>query len=152
MLFQKVRLPDKLPSTLAQYGRAQERWLSAILGPDRPRYVGSWNATAMFMVALFSNPSLAAGFTQREVMLPPGGPIYNGLSILHRTHVTTRPPAGSELDDQAFEPGAIYENNGIFEEILVGCPDWNLLDVHSGIYMLGTRLAESDSWFTLAAT
>lgn len=148
MLFRKVILPDRLPNSLRQYARAQERWLSAIQSPNRPPYIGAWNATAMFMVALFSDRVLAAQFTRREPMLPPGGPIYNALSILYRTHFLTRPPAGSDLDDEAFEPGAIYENNALFEDILIGCPDWNLLDVHSGLYMLGTRLAESDSWFT----
>jgi hypothetical protein len=147
ILFQRVTLPEELPSTLAPYRRAQERWLSPILSPDRPRYIGSWNATAMFMIALFANTSLAAQLLTPVVMLPPGGPIYNALSILHTAHVLSRPPAGSELDDEAFEPGAIYENNALFEELLRGHAGWNLLDVHSGLYMLGTRLAESNNWF-----
>jgi hypothetical protein len=101
----------------------------------------------MFMIALFANTSLAAQLLTPVVMLPPGGPIYNALSILHTAHVLSRPPAGSELDDEAFEPGAIYENNALFEELLRGHAGWNLLDVHSGLYMLGTRLAESNNWF-----
>jgi hypothetical protein len=101
----------------------------------------------MFMIALFSNTLLAAELLTPVVMLPPGGPIYNALSILHARHILSRPPAGSELDDEAFEPGAIYENNALIEELASGHAGWNLLDVHSGLYMLGTRLAESNNWF-----
>jgi hypothetical protein len=147
ILFGKVVLPTTLPDSLERYRRAQDRWLGPIISRDRPRFIGSWNATAMFMIALFSDAALAAQLTTRAVMLPPGGPIFNALSILHRDHLLSRQPSGNELDDEAFEPGAIYENNALFEEIYHGHPGWNLLDVHSGLYMLGTRLAESDSWF-----
>jgi hypothetical protein len=51
------------------------------------------------------------------------------------------------LDYQAFEPGALYENNTLFEEIHKGHAGWHLIDVHSGIYfLLGTRLPESAKW------
>jgi hypothetical protein len=98
----------------------------------------------MFMVALFAQPTLAATLIEPRVMLPPGGPIYNALSLLHRAHFLTRSPAGSELDDEAFEPGAIFENNALFVEILKGQAGWSLLDVHSGLYLLGTRDPRSD--------
>ncbi len=146
-LFSKVRLPDELPNTLNGYRDAQQRWLGAIISRDRPRYIGSWNATAMFMVALFSNPGLADTLTTPIVLLPPGGPIFNALAILHQTKVLSRPPSGTELDDEAFEPGALYENNALIEELHKGHAGWNLLDVHSGLYMLGTRLPQSDTWF-----
>lgn len=149
MLFARVTLPPALPASLARHNAAQQRWLGRIISPDRPRYIGSWNATAMFMVALFSDAALAARLTTAEVLLPPGGPIFAGLAMLHRANVLPRPPSGSDLDDEAFEPGSIYENNKLFEELHRGQPGWNLLDVHSGLYMLGTRLAESDGWFSL---
>ncbi len=123
-LFAKVTLPTALPSTLEQLARAQERWLSPILNPsDRPPYIGAWNGTAMFMTALFAQPTLAATQRSPPPMLPPGGPIYAGLLLLHRTGVLSRHPAGSELDDAAFEPGAIYENNGLFAELCKQMPD-----------------------------
>jgi hypothetical protein len=147
ILFEKVTLPSTLPDSLERYRRAQDRWLGSIIGPERPRFIGSWNATAMFMTALFSDTVLAAQLMIPVVMLPPGGPIFNALLILRRAHLLARPPAGNELDDEAFEPGAIYENNALFEEIYRGHAGWNLLDVHSGLYMLGTRLADSDNWF-----
>jgi hypothetical protein len=146
-MFATVTLPAALPSSLEQYRRAQDRWLGPIISPNRPRYIGSWNATAMFMVALFSNRTLADKMTEPTVMLPPGGPIFNALTLLHYGHILTRRPAGSELDDEAFEPGAIYENNALFAELHKGHLGWNFLDVHSGLYMLGTRLPESDKWF-----
>jgi len=146
-LFRMVNLPVTLPSSLDGYRRAQERWLSPIVSPNRPRYIGSWNATAMFMVGLFSNKTLAAQLTSTVVMLPPGGPIFNALSILFGAHILAQRPAGSDLDDEAFEPGAIYENNALFADIHKAHLGWNLLDVHSGLYMLGTRLPESNNWF-----
>ena len=109
------------------------------LAPIGPKYIGSWNATAMFMVALFAQPKLAVTMVDQAFMLPPGGPIYNALTLLHRAHVLPDLPAGSELDDQSFEPGALYINNATMESLLKGLPDWGMLDVHSGLYMLGTR-------------
>ena len=106
-LFEKVKLPGALPSNLISIGRAQERWLGPILSPSRPPYIGSWNSTAMFMVAVFAQPSLAKTMLGPPPMLPPNGPIFNALKLLHRAHVLAQPPAGSELDDHAFEPGAI---------------------------------------------
>jgi hypothetical protein len=147
LLFQRVVLPPALPNDLNQCRRAQERWLARIISPERPRYIGSWNATAMFMAAVASDVQLFMQLTTPVVMLPPGGPVFNALSILHRVHILSSRPSGNELDDEAFEPGAIYENNALFQEIHRGHDGWNLLDVHSGLYMLGTHLAESDTWF-----
>ncbi len=145
-LFEKVKLPDALPSNLTGIGRAQERWLAPILSPSRPAYIGSWNATAMFMVAVFAQPSLAKTMLGPPPMLPPNGPIFNALKLLHRAHVLPHPPAGSELDDQAFEPGAIYENNAVMSDLLRGLSDWNMLDLHSGLYLLGTRYPHANQW------
>ena len=66
--------------------------------------------------------------------------------MLHQAHVITDPPEGSELDDQAFEPGALYVNNALMESLLKGLPDWGMLEVHSGLYMLGTRFPMSNQW------
>lgn len=147
ILFSTVILPATLPSTLKGIGRAQERWLTPILSPKRPPYIGSWNATAMFMTALFAQPALASTMVATDVMLPPGGPIYSALALLHRTHVLSKAPDGSELDDAAFEPGSIFANTGLMAELLQGKSDWSLIDVHSGLYMLGTRWAESKKVF-----
>lgn len=147
VLFNKVTLPTPLPSTLKQLERAQERWLSPILNPsERPPYIGAWNATAMFMTALFAQPALAATHINPPPTLPPGGPIYSGLTLLDRGGVLSQPPEGSELDDAAFEPGAIYLNNNLLAELCKQRPDWSMIDVHSGLYMLGTRHPHSDSW------
>lgn len=146
ILFSRVTLPPSLPDSLDRLRAAEERWWSPILSKDRPPYIGSWNATAMFMVALFAQPALAATLVEPKVLLPPGGPITAGLSLLHRAHFLSKKPEGSELDDQSFEPGAIYVNNDLFVDVHKGLSDWNLIDVHSGIYMLGTRHPESDSW------
>jgi hypothetical protein len=146
LLFSQVVLPPTLPNSLKELSRAQERWISPIIGPSRPRYIGSWNATAMFMTALFAQPELAAIHRELGPVLPPGGPIFAGLQILYKAGVLTTPPEGSELDDQAFEPGALYLNNRLFVDLLSGLDDWCLVDVHSGVYMLGTRDAKSRSW------
>jgi hypothetical protein len=147
MLFERVILPTELPSDLQQLSRAQDRWLSPILrGQDRPRYIGSWNATAMFMSALFAQPAVASTHLAPPPILPPGGPIFEGLKILHQAGILSRAPAGNALDDEAFEPGALYENNALFAELIRGSSGWSLLDVHSGVYMLGTRHPHSNHW------
>jgi len=146
-LFGMVQLPRILPTTLVSLGRAQERWLSPILNPSRrPPYIGSWNATAMFMTALFSAPALAATQIEPVPILPPGGPIFAGLSLLNQAGLTTSPPDQADLDGQGFEPGVLYSNNALLAELLRGCTDWSMTDVHSGVYLLGTRHPHSNSW------
>lgn len=139
LLFQKVTLPPMLPASLDQLARAQERWMSPVISRDRPKYIGSWNATAMFMIALFAQPALATTQVEPKPVLPPGGPVHAGLSLLHQAGVISRAPAGSALDDEAFEPGALFENNALLTELQKGLPGWCLTDVHGGVYMLGTR-------------
>lgn len=39
----------------------------------------------------------------------------------------------------AFEPGVLYENNALFADVRSGRSEWSLVDVHSGLYMFGTR-------------
>ncbi len=140
ILFSRVTLPSELPDALERLSRAQDRWLTPILNPsERPPYIGSWNATAMFMVALFAQPALAHTLIRPPPILPPGGPTFRGLQLLHQAGILRRAPAGSELDDADFEPGALYENNDLLAEVRKGRSDWSLVDVHSGLYMLGTR-------------
>ncbi len=147
-------VPQKVDETRAEYRdiagsiqvTALQRRLGAILGPEHPRYIGSWNATAMFMTALFAKPSLAATHVTPGPILPPGGPIFAGLQILHCAAVLSRPPDGNELDDYSFEPGLLYANNALLAEVCARTPDCSMVDVHSGIYLLGTRDPRSDSW------
>lgn len=151
-LFQKVVLPSALPDTLDRMDRAQQRWLAPIVHPtDRPPYIGSWNATAMFMTALFSNPTLAATQMGPKPVLPPGGPIFTGLSILHDAGLVTTAPDTAGIDGNSFEPGVLYTNNALLQSLLAGCTGWSLTDVHSGVYLLGTRHHESDNWIKKAA-
>ncbi|MBX3452712.1 MAG: hypothetical protein KF777_24465 [Planctomycetaceae bacterium] len=148
-LFQMVQLPETLPTSLKSLGRAQERWLSPILNPKlRPPYIGSWNATAMFMTALFAQPALAASQVDPTPILPPGGPIFAGLSILYQAGLTFSPPDQADLDGQGFEPGVLYSNNDLLAQLLLGCPDWSMTDVHSGVYLLGTKHPHSNSWIS----
>ena len=100
----------------------------------------------MFMCALFAQPELAATQVEPRPVLPPGGPIFAGLQILHNTGVVLQPPEGSNLDDQSFEPGALYLNNNLLVEVMKGLDGWSLVDVRSGVYMLGTRDPHSNSW------
>lgn len=146
ILFSKVKLPDGLPNTVKGIARAQERWLSPIVSSDRPKYIGAWNATAMFMAAMFAQPDLAMTYRELSVMLPPGGPIFGALKLLHQVHILHQGPDGSALDEEAFEPGVIYSNNGLFVDLLKGLNDCSLIYIHSGLYMLGTRLPESKAW------
>ncbi len=138
-LFQQVTLPPELPSDVRKLSRAQERWLSPIISPNRPKYIGSWNSTAMFLVALFAQPALAQTLRDRTLVLPPGGPVYNALHLLHRAKIISRKPEGSELDDGDFEAGALYANSALMAELCQMDPTLTMVDVHSALYMLGTR-------------
>ena len=84
-----------------------------------------------------------------EVSLPPGGPVHAALSILYRAQLTPQAPEGTELDDEAYQPGAIFINNSLMSGLLQGLSGWSMTDVHSGLYMLGTRRADTDVWFKL---
>ncbi len=147
-MFQDVRLPSALPDSLTSYGRAQERWLSPLLSPtsEKRRYMGAWNATAMFMVGIFSNPKLGRQLLDQTVLLPPSGAIHRALAILHHAHILSAPPSGTELDDQSFEPGALYVNNALMAGLLKGHDDWSMVDLHTGLYLLGTRFPVSSKW------
>ncbi|WP_376960591.1 hypothetical protein ABNQ39_22120 [Azospirillum sp. A26] len=146
-MFKIITPSPELPDSLEKYQKFQQRWLSPILGPSRPKYMGSWNATAMFMVALFSNKDLSAQLVSPLIMLPPGGPVHKGLSILYDCHILSEKPFEKALNDKETDYSSLYHNNTLMEGVLKGRSNWSLLDVHSGLYMLGTRLAESDHWF-----
>lgn len=139
MLFSRGPMPDHIPNDLAALGRVEQRWLDRVIGPQRPPYIGSWNAVAMFMAAVFAHRSLWTELRDETVLLPPGGPIHIALRVLHNDHVTSEPPAGNELDDQAFEPGALYQNQEIMNYLWRGHDEWSVMDVHSGLYRLGTN-------------
>ena len=147
-MFQDVKLPDTLPDTLEGFRRVQERWFSRILSPGRarPQYIGSWNATAIFLVAIFSKPELWSIFVSEIVTLPPNGPVLQSLKLLHQAGILSKAPEGSTLDDSAFEPGAIYNNNAIMTELITNTNGLNMIDLHSGLYMLGTKYPHSNQW------
>jgi hypothetical protein len=143
--FSKVDLDGPLPVDMRGTIRAQAKWLRVVLS-EKPRFIGAWNGTALFMAALFANPALAATLVDPEVLLPIGGPISAGLNILHRTHLLAQPPEPKE-ESESLDFGQIQIINGQFAEIRQGLDDWSLIDVHSGLYMLGTRLPESKNWY-----
>lgn len=141
-LFSKVTLPVPLPSTLEKLYAAQEKWLTPIFHSQPPKYIGSWNATAMFMAALFAQPSLAKTQRKPKPLLPPSGPVLEGLRMLYSTHILSKAPEPSESGDWA---SALAVNNELLTDLLAAPTDC-LLDIHSGVYMLGTRDPRSDGW------
>jgi hypothetical protein len=145
-LFGKGKLPQTLPNSFKRLRIAQDQWLWLVLSSDVHAYIGKWNATAMFMVALLAQPKLAAAMTRPDVLLPDSGPILSALLMLYRVHFLPEPPEEYECLDKAWLD-ALSANNGLFRDILAGMPDCSLLDVHSGLYMLGTRDPRSKNWF-----
>jgi hypothetical protein len=55
-------------------------------------------------------------------------------------------PAATKLDDDDFESGPLFEDNALMAKLLAGRSDWSMIDVHSGLYMLGTPLRQSQAW------
>lgn len=145
-VFQTTRLPADLPDTLAGVRSAEDRWLGRVLGPPRVPYIGSWNSTAMFMVALFAQPDLAHSMKDVVVVLPPGGPIFTALKVLHSVKVISEGPDGDDMDDGGWEPGVLFNNNAIMQTLVPGPHDLNMIDLHSGLYMLGTKYPYADQW------
>jgi hypothetical protein len=145
-VFRTTRLPEQLPDTLNGLKNAQNRWLGRVLGPPRAPYVGSWNSTAMFMVALFAQPTLAATMKEPVFVLPPGGPIFTALKLLHSVKVLSEGPDGNDMDDGGWEPGVLFNNNALMHSLIAGPHDLNMIDLHSGLYMLGTKYPFADQW------
>lgn len=145
-VFQSTRLPAELPDTLKGVKSAEDRWLGRVLGPPRAPYIGSWNSTAMFMVALFAQPALARSMKTVEVILPPGGPIFTALKILHSVKIVADRPDGDDMDDGGWEPGVLFNNNALMQTLIRGPHDLNMIDLHSGLYMLGTKYPFADQW------
>lgn len=144
--FQSTRLPAALPDTLEKMRDAENRWLGKVLGPPRIPYIGSWNSTAMFMVALFAQPDLARSMKDVVVVLPPGGPIFTALKVLHSVKMLPTGPDGDDMDDGGWEPGVLYNNNDLMHQLVPGPHDLNMIDLHSGLYMLGTKYPFADQW------
>lgn len=118
MMFDRVVLPDRLPTDLRGLHDAQQRWLGGLLSPNRPRYIGPWNGMALFMAAVLAHPGLHQQLVEaRMLTLPPGGPVFRGLRMLHEVGVLSRGPSGSDLDDAGFEPGVLFENTALLEEL-----------------------------------
>lgn len=145
-VFRTTRLPSDLPDSLKGVKSAEDRWLGKVLGPPRAPYIGSWNSTAMFMVALFAQPDLARSMKEVVVVLPPGGPIFAALKVLHSVKVLPSGPDGNDMDDGGWEPGVLFGNNALMQTLIPGPHDLNMIDLHSGLYMLGTKYPLADQW------
>ena len=100
----------------------------------------------MFMVALFAKPALAATMKEVDVILPPGGPIFTALKVLHSAKVLPSAPDGDDMDDGGWEPGVLFSNNALMQTLIPGPHDLNMIDLHSGLYMLGTKYPFADQW------
>lgn len=145
-VFSTIRLPSQVPDSLDGIKNAENRWLGKVLGPPRVPYIGSWNSTALFMVALFSRPHLAQSMLNPVVVLPPGGPVYTALNILQSVHIISEKPDGNDMDDGGWEPGVLYNNNALMAKLIPGMPGLNMVDLHSGLYLLGTNYPHADQW------
>ncbi|MEQ1771101.1 MAG: hypothetical protein ABL879_14805 [Devosia sp.] len=147
LLFNKVKLSKTPPTDLIKLREDQTRWLRPLTKPtERPPYIGPWNAFAMFMVALFSMPLLAAEMKGVDVALPTGGPISTALRQLHLAKLLSRSPLSKDTDEAALDINGVFDDNALLADLYKGHPGWSMLDVHSGLYMLGTRDVRSDQW------
>jgi hypothetical protein len=144
-LFEATPLPDTLPDTLENLGKRQDRWLRSV-SEINPAYIGPWNSLALFMCALFAQPDLAKTMRVARPLLPPGGPITKGLSLLHKAGIINAPPNTQDDDERAAAIGAAVEDNALMQDILRGLDDCSMVDIHTGIYLLGTGDRRSRKW------
>ena len=146
-LFRDVtRFPEDLPQDLDALNKAQGRWFRSI-EKLQPSWIGPWNSTALFMVALFARPNLAATMTTIGPILPPGGPIHRALNLLHDAGTTQLPAQSLEDDDRFSALAAATADNGTMQDLLRGMSGCSMIDMHSGLYMIGTRDRRSANLF-----
>jgi hypothetical protein len=136
------KLP-KLPTTLHLLIKAQDDWLKEIIRNTRNARsigIGNWNATAMFMVALLLQPDLATSQIEPRPLLPAVGPIDYGLELLARAKLVGKRSAKVGGRGSQFDLGFLQENNSRLADLLKkGGPGWSMMDVHDGVYLLGTK-------------
>jgi hypothetical protein len=135
-----------IPETLEEHNKLQGRWFRR-LNALNPSYIGPWNATALFMVALFARPTLAKTMRTLGPILPSGGPISRALNLLYQVGVTNHGAQSLEDDVRFSALAGATADNGTMQELIVGMGDCSMVDMHSGLYMLGSRDPRSDSYF-----
>lgn len=145
-VFEAVRPPADLPDELPRIAAYQHRWFVPISGSHRVPYIGPWNATAMFMACLFAKPRLAHSMTDTAVLLPPNGPVKRALELLYKARLLSKGPTSKEFDDEGAALGTIFDDNSLMRELVPGCAGMNMIDLHSGLYLLGTRYRRSREW------
>lgn len=142
-----TRFPvGEIPDTLEGLNKAQRSWLRSV-DKLQPTYIGPWNATALFMVALFARPDLAASMVTSGPILPPGGPIHRALNLLFQAGTTALPAQSLEDDNRFSALAAATADNGTMQDLLRGLSDCSMVDMHSGLYMIGTRDRRSATLF-----
>ena len=132
-------LPRAIPTDAAALRRVQEGWFGLLLSREhRFAYIGNWNGVALFMVALFAHNSLRGDRNLGGVILPSGGPIIQGLRVLYDDGVVAEAPAGHEAEE-SLDPAQLFLLQGQMVALARDCRDADPLDMHSGLYQLGTR-------------
>lgn len=137
---------NAIPDSIEEHNKFQNRWFRR-LNTINPSYIGPWNATAPFMVALFARPDLAKTMKTLGPVLPSNGPIARALNLLHQVGVTNHPAQSLEDDVRLSALGGTSADNGTMQELIVGLADCSMIDMHSGLYMLGTRDPRSATYF-----
>ena len=135
-----------IPETIEEHNKLQGRWFTR-LNALNPSYIGPWNATALFMVALFARPKLAQTMKTLGPVLPSGGPISRALNLLYQVGVTNHPAQALEDDVRLSALAGATADNGTMQELIVGMSDCSMVDMHSGLYMLGSRDPRSATYF-----
>lgn len=80
--------------------------------------------------------------------LPISAPIREGLKVMRDFGLTARSPSSALVDWDAFEPAELYQDNDILEEVGRAGGVADLLELHSGLFLLGTEDRLSSRWIT----
>lgn len=132
-------IPVGVPSEIGQLADIQRKWNPLCFGPRKIPWIGKWNGTSMFLVALLSSPALWKMLKDGTVLLPSGGPISTGLELMHAAHLISARPDRLEPENNQDKLGSLSLDNGLMWELHKGLPSSNMVDIHSGLYELGTR-------------
>lgn len=134
-------------SAIEELNEYQQRLFKALqLLPD-VQGIGNWNLGAMFFCAALSDPQWRVEMNKARPRLPMSAPIFHSMEQLYSLRVLSRQPNYNPWrpKDSSY-PEALYSNNALLEELCQKLGTSRILDIHSGLYLLGTRNVDANSW------
>ena len=137
-IFETMNLPDTIPTSLDELQQLQLKWIDRVPKLGLPQ-IGDWNFSALFMVMLFDESSRWKQLMDTTILLPLGGPVGNFLHTLVADDVIDEGPWSKRAVEEKIDPGKLFLCQKVMEDLLGGREDRSLVDIHSGLYVMGAK-------------